>query len=813
MSRQQSRYALPKDTDFRAALEASDDGYSDDDRSSYSGSSRSSGSTRSSAHSSSTASARSLDRYADRASSGKKGQGNNSNSRQMKKNQQRRRREEMQRHGNNADRAGGRKPDQHAGDPPTDGAQQSAAVRKAAATTTTGGRGGGKQKGAPPGVHRDTRYDVPSHKKRRKRPNKRKEKHPASAAGIKGGGAASGAAAAAASAVPDKYAATDVDYLDDDPDGQIEITLSPSDSYGVEVHESRNVSNRGYAFAKPLDKRYMGKNDDTQKEDGSSREVDRKISEKMISITGDKTASMSSQSSVQIAKFALTNFPALPPKPLPSALTENAGMHRMQLRTPADGMPGSGKKMSLIDAKDLLLSMPVCDELSAVHKEAYFMQQEIRAIKNDRLVREIDCVKMYNRRLGRKPLVLEESSEEDCGGHEATSEIFQDEEWDADLLLASYAEGGSSKGRDYQKGKWRGRRNADYSSRDKNPGRFGNSPITKQQRRKLERKRGICLTIHISDERIQDAFKTEFANIANAIEESDAGGRSTILSSSDERVRDITDRYSTMAVSPGSSPTKKAGKMSNATLTSTASKLITVIGCRALRSMNFLSITQAEIQSGYDAEQRDVGFWYISDDNSASCVGMPPPKFAERLSRERNLSSGAAYPVSNVHYMASGPLGSYFVRFASGETWWGLGGTCPSQHEQFAQIMKKIEVRRIAFGPPCSEFIKGGSTVTVVPWVAIGTDGTVAWSSSLPSSFERLFSDRPRDLAAPVEVSLGAGGSYFVKFADGNFKCVVSSPLANVCRQIEAKGARITNMVLHAESHAYIIRHSKFRNA
>ena len=67
------------------------------------------------------------------------------------------------------------------------------------------------------------------------------EKHPTSAAGVDGAVAASSAAAAAAAAsasAPDKYAATDMDYIDEDPDEQIEFTLSPSDSYGVEVHEA-----------------------------------------------------------------------------------------------------------------------------------------------------------------------------------------------------------------------------------------------------------------------------------------------------------------------------------------------------------------------------------------------------------------------------------------------------------------------------------------------------------------------------------------------------------------------------------------------
>ena len=127
--------------------------------------------------------------------------------------------------------------------------------------------------------------------------------------------------------------------------------------------------------------------------------------------------------------------------------------------------------------------------------------------------------------------------------------------------------------------------------------------------------------------------------------------------------------------------------------------------------------------------------------------------------------------------------------------------------------MKIIDVRRITFGPPCAKHIEGGAPLTVVPWIVVGSDGTAAWSSSLPPSLTRLLSDRPSDSAALVEVSLGAGGSYFVKFADGAFRCVVSSPLANVCRQIKAKGARITNIVLHPDSYDYIIRHSKFRKA
>ena len=498
-------------------------------------------------------------------------------------------------------------------------------------------------------------------------------------------------------------------------------------------------------------------------------------------------------------------------EPISSALTENAGMHRIELQTFAAKTPDSRTKARASNSKDLLLSMPVCDELSALHKEDHLMQKEIQSIKNDRLVREIYSIKSYDRRTGRNSLALEESSDGDHDEERYETTIFQNEEWDVDVLLAAYAGGGKGKHRGSRKGKWKGRRHADNStSRDDDPDGdnvLDQFLISKQQKKTLERKRGVCLTVHISDETIQEAFKTEFADNATAIQESDAGGVSTAPSTS---VRDMVDKYSTMAVSPESSPTKIGGRMTkNTTLTSTASKLITVIGCRALRSISLTG--SSPVQS--DTADRNVGFWYIFDDNMASCAGTPPAKFAERLSRERNMLSDGSFPVSNIEYMADGPLGSYFVRFASGEVWWGLGGKCASHREDFARVMKIIDVRRITFGPPCAKHIEGGAPLTVVPWIVVGSDGTAAWSSSLPPSLTRLLSDRPSDSAALVEVSLGAGGSYFVKFADGAFRCVVSSPLANVCRQIKAKGARITNIVLHPDSYDYIIRHSKFRKA
>ena len=797
MSRYQTKYAIPEDGAVEAALDASDNEYhsggdGDDGISRSGGESTTSGrSANSSVNSSSAASSeRSADRYAD-----------GSNERQMTRGRRTRGRQR----GGDADQK-----DRKSGDPPEfSQGNTRTGVRKAAVQTT----GDEEGNSALPTPRRGTRYDVPTHQKRRKQLPTRKEKNPTSAAAASTQGAASGNATAAAAAPPDKYAAMDPTYLDE---GQIEVTLSPSNSYGVEVYESRNVSSRGYAFAKPLDKRYLaGTKGGGRGGVADGGEEDRRLPPRIQDGDTSKkkgcavSAGPTRSSSVRMAKFSL-KYPALPSKPISSALTENAGMHRIDLQPFAGKTPGSEKNARSVNSKELLLSMPVCDELSALHKEDHLMQKEVQSIKNERLVREIDCIKSYDRRTGRNSLALEESSDGDHDEERYETTIFQNEEWDVDVLLAAYAGGGKGKHRRSRKGTWKGRRHADNNSRDHDleddnaPDRF---LISKQQKKTLERKRGVCLTVHISDETIQEAFKTEFADNATAIQESDAGGVSTAPSTS---VRDMVDKYSTMAVSPESSPTKIGGRMTKSTtLTSTASKLITVIGCRALRSIKLTG--SSPVQS--DTTDRNVGLWYIFDDNMASCAGTPPAKFAERLRRERNMLSDGSFPVSNIEYMADGPLGSYFVRFASGEVWWGLGGNCASHREEFARVMQIIDVKRITFGPPCAKHIEGGAPLTVVPWIVVGSDGIAAWSSSLPPSLMRLLSDRPSDSAALVEVSLGAGGSFFVKFADGAFRCVVSSPLANVCRQIKAKGARITNIVLHPDSYDYIIRHSKFRKA
>jgi hypothetical protein len=64
-------------------------------------------------------------------------------------------------------------------------------------------------------------------------------------------------------------------------------------------------------------------------------------------------------------------------------------------------------------------------------------------------------------------------------------------------------------------------------------------------------------------------------------------------------------------------------------------------------------------------------------------------------------------------------------------------------------------------------------------------------------------------MSAPAEVSLGPGGSYFIRFLDGTVDYCLPAEIAEVCEDIERRGGEITNITLHPEiSHDFVIRHT-----
>ena len=64
-------------------------------------------------------------------------------------------------------------------------------------------------------------------------------------------------------------------------------------------------------------------------------------------------------------------------------------------------------------------------------------------------------------------------------------------------------------------------------------------------------------------------------------------------------------------------------------------------------------------------------------------------------------------------------------------------------------------------------------------------------------------------MAAPCEVSLGRGGSYFIRFLDGTVDYCLPAVAADICEEIERRGGVLTNIVLHGDSYDYIVRHTK----
>eukprot|EP00957_Ditylum_brightwellii_P161176 12272310-Ditylum_brightwellii.AAC.1 len=251
-----------------------------------------------------------------------------------------------------------------------------------------------------------------------------------------------------------------------------------------------------------------------------------------------------------------------------------------------------------------------------------------------------------------------------------------------------------------------------------------------------------------------------------------------------------------------------------------------------------------------DATLTSGSFFISFDDGTSYCHGALPPRLADRIEREAQKADCNELP--SLRYLATGPGGSYYTELTNGECWWG---TCYND-EKFHNVLSEIDVHRIAFGP-CfcegedekKEEIEGSSTsddvvlkedwlgrgqeVVYSPrirrpkkkmhsWIILGRDGRIVWQN-IPARLNYLLSNRGSDMGALYEVSLGRGGSYFVKFMDGTIDyCLpemeddISEFLENGGTSDNTSGRRkkragdantITSIMLHVDSSDYIIRH------
>jgi len=198
--------------------------------------------------------------------------------------------------------------------------------------------------------------------------------------------------------------------------------------------------------------------------------------------------------------------------------------------------------------------------------------------------------------------------------------------------------------------------------------------------------------------------------------------------------------------------------------------------------------------------------FFVSRDNGKSYSwGQLPPRLLQRM------KSQGLDPVTfcgDLMYLSTGPNGYYFAEFRSGECWWG----CAGEDKEFYEILQQWDIYRVVFGSTTvhTAVDEKNRTREVITnsWIILGRDGRAAWKN-LPSRLHHTLERRLANSAAPAEVALGSGDSFYVRFLDGTVDYCLPAELASVCERIQGRGGAITDMALHPEvSHEFMVRHT-----
>ena len=194
-------------------------------------------------------------------------------------------------------------------------------------------------------------------------------------------------------------------------------------------------------------------------------------------------------------------------------------------------------------------------------------------------------------------------------------------------------------------------------------------------------------------------------------------------------------------------------------------------------------------------------FFFSRDTGKSQTWGHISAKLYRRI----NQAGSAGHEISDIVYLSTGPHGCYYVEFRSGEVWWGNA----VDDNDFLRILEEWDVYRVVFGPIEVFEDESGNSQIANSWIIIGRDGRAAWKN-LPSRLHHRLESRLANWAAPAEVSLGPGDSYFVRFLDGSIDYCLPAEVARVCDHIERYGGSITEIALHPEiSHDFLIRHTE----
>eukprot|EP00550_Attheya_septentrionalis_P012913 CAMPEP_0198301738 /NCGR_PEP_ID=MMETSP1449-20131203/52752_1 /TAXON_ID=420275 /ORGANISM="Attheya septentrionalis, Strain CCMP2084" /LENGTH=685 /DNA_ID=CAMNT_0044003889 /DNA_START=167 /DNA_END=2227 /DNA_ORIENTATION=- len=196
------------------------------------------------------------------------------------------------------------------------------------------------------------------------------------------------------------------------------------------------------------------------------------------------------------------------------------------------------------------------------------------------------------------------------------------------------------------------------------------------------------------------------------------------------------------------------------------------------------------------------GFFLCRDDGSSLYKGSLPSRLQRRLKREGKNK------MDDIAYLATGPGGSYYAELETGECWWGITGY--PEDDDFHRVMNDFDIHRVTFGAVMSGVGDDGEPFSLPSWVVIGRDGQVAWKNVPMQLHQRLLQGQQHAAApAPAEVSLGTVGSYFIRFLDGSGDYCLPAIVADTCESIEKGGGTITNIAMHGDSRDFIIRHTE----
>lgn len=291
-------------------------------------------------------------------------------------------------------------------------------------------------------------------------------------------------------------------------------------------------------------------------------------------------------------------------------------------------------------------------------------------------------------------------------------------------------------------------------------------PLSISERSSLQRQRGNSLTIHLTSTRTQEAFV-----------HNQESAKCTSLFKNDTSITTIT-------------PNSNSSSNSAAT------------------TLHHVSLLPAS-----DKTTNDAGLYFSLDEGESEILGRLP----DQLTRRFEVSGGSAAEepeIEDLEYLVTGSKGCYFAKFQSGECWWGSA----IEDADFQNIMRAWDVHRVAFGPietfdmdtsKQADNSSNNNKISINSWIILNRDGRAVWKN-LPQRLSSTLECRLPHSAAPVEVSLGPGDSYFVRFLDGSIDYSLPSKIARACDRIEERGGRITNVCLHPDvSHNFVIRHTE----